>query len=163
LLKEELDLVEAKRKIIDFIKKEATESRTDGVVLVLSGGIDSSVTAYLSVEALGARRVMGLIMPDLRVTPKQDLDDAKEAASELGMETRFIDIAPIHRTFTKNLEPDRLAEGNLLKVESRLGRGSKVDLEVSRDCPQEAATTYLQAPLRMLIHGKQSSWNLPGR
>src|SRR5207249_2764298 len=32
---------------------------------------------------------------DLRVTPKQDLDDAKEVASELGMETRFIDIAPI--------------------------------------------------------------------
>jgi len=56
---------------------------------------------------------MGLIMPDLRVTPKQDLDDAKEVASELGMETRFIDIAPIHRTFMKNLEPDRLAEGNL--------------------------------------------------
>jgi NAD+ synthase len=95
LLKEELDLVEAKRKIIDFIKREVTESRTDGVVLGLSGGIDSSVTA------------------DLRVTPKQDLDDAKEVASELGMETRFIDIAPIHRTFMKSLEPDRLAEGNL--------------------------------------------------
>ena len=65
MLEEELDLVEARRKIIDFIKKEVTRSRTDGVVLGLSGGIDSSVTAYLSVEALGARRVMGLIMPDL--------------------------------------------------------------------------------------------------
>ena len=73
MLKEELDLVEARRKIIDFIKREVAESRTDGVVLGLSGGIDSSVTAYLSVEALGARQVMGLIMPDLRVTPKQEL------------------------------------------------------------------------------------------
>jgi len=37
LLEEELDLVEARRKIIDFIKKEVTGSRTDGVVLGLSG------------------------------------------------------------------------------------------------------------------------------
>ena len=53
MLKEELDIVEAKRKIVIFIKREVTESRTDGVALGLSGGIDSSVTAYLSVEALG--------------------------------------------------------------------------------------------------------------
>ena len=118
MLKEELDLVEARRKIIDFIKKEATESRTDGVVLALSGGIDSSVTAYLSVEALGARRVMGLIMPDLRVTPKQDLDDAKDVASKLGMETRFIDIARFieHSRRTSSLT-------GLLKGTSERGSG----------------------------------------
>ncbi len=113
MLKGELDLVEAKRKIIGFIQDEVAKSRTDGVVLGLSGGIDSAVTAYLSVEAMGSRRVMGLILPDLRVTPEEDVTDAKTIASELGIEMSLIDIAPIHNAFAKNLRSNRLAEGNL--------------------------------------------------
>ncbi len=113
MLKGELDLVEAKRKIIGFIQDEVAKSRTDGVVLGLSGGIDSAVTAYLSVESLGSRRVMGLILPDLRVTPEEDVADAKTVASELGIEMSLIDIASIHSAFAKNLRSNRLAEGNL--------------------------------------------------
>jgi len=113
LLKGELDLVEAKKKIVGFIGEEVVKSRSDGVVLGISGGIDSAVAAHLSVEALGSRRVMGLIMPDLRVTPEEDVVDAKTVASELGIETRFVDIARIHRTFMKNLSASRIPEGNL--------------------------------------------------
>ncbi len=113
LLRGELDLVEAKKKIVEFIRGEVAKSRTDGVVLGISGGIDSGVAGYLSVEALGSRRVMGLIMPDLRVTPEEDVVDAKTVASELGIEIKLIDIAPIHNAFMKNLGAERLAEGNL--------------------------------------------------
>jgi len=109
----ELDLVEAKKKIVEFVRDEVAKSRTDGVVVGISGGIDSGVVAYLSVEALGSRRVMGLIMPDLRVTPEEDVADAKNVVSELGIETKLIDIAPIHNGFMKNLGANRLAEGNL--------------------------------------------------
>lgn len=109
----ELDLASARKKIAAFIKRKVGEGGAEGAVLGMSGGIDSAVTAHLCTEALGSRRVMGLIMPDLRATPEQDVKDAKLVASELGIETKEIDVAPIHKAFMKSLGPNRLAEGNL--------------------------------------------------
>jgi len=113
LLATELDLSSARRRIIAFIKRKVEESQADGAVLGISGGIDSAVAAYLCVEALGSRRVTGLIMPDLRATPGEDVEDAKLVASELCIETKEIDVAPIHKAYLKSLESNRLAEGNL--------------------------------------------------
>jgi NAD+ synthase len=108
-----LDLSEVKSKIIRFIKKKVEESQTDGVLVALDGGIDSAVTAYLCVEAVGSRRVIGMVMPDMRTATEEDLRDAKTVANELCLEVRQFDIAPIHRAFVKALEGNRLAEANL--------------------------------------------------
>ncbi len=113
LPKQQLDLAQARRKITAFIKDKVEEAKNEGAVIGISGGIDSAVAAYLTLEALGGKRVLGLIMPDLRVTPEEDVEDAKSTASELSIETKIIDIASIHRSYMKSLEPNRLSEGNL--------------------------------------------------
>jgi NAD+ synthase len=113
LLRVDSDLSGVKKKITSFIKEKVEQSQTDGVVFELHGDVNSAVTAYLCIEALGTRRVTGLIMPDLRLSVDEDIADAREVADELCLETREFDIAPIHKAFMKNLEGDRLAEDNL--------------------------------------------------
>jgi len=113
LLKTNTDLSEVKRKIASFIREKVEESQTDGVVLELAGDVNSAVTAHLCVEALGSRRVTGLIMPDLRLSMEEDIADAKAVAAELCLETKQFDIAPIHKAFMKFLDENSLAEENL--------------------------------------------------
>lgn len=113
MLRADSDLSGVKRRITSFIKEKVEQSQTDGVVFELSGDVNSSVIAYLCIEALGTRRVTGLMMPDKRLPVEEDIADAKEVADELCLETREFDIAPIHKAFMKNLEGSRLAEDNL--------------------------------------------------
>ena len=113
LQRTELDLSEVKSRAVHFIKRKVEESQMDGVLVALDGEIDSAVTAYLCVEGLGSRRVMGLIMPDLRSFANGDVRDSEAVANELCLETKLIDIAPIHKAFMKTLQSNKVAEENL--------------------------------------------------
>jgi len=108
-----LNFEQISKGIADFIRREVAEAGATGVVMGLSGGLDSSTAAYLAVKALGEDSVLGLILPDSGITPIQDVEDAKEVARNLGIETIFLDIASIHDTYMKYLKSHRLAEGNL--------------------------------------------------
>ncbi len=66
-----------------FIRNKAEESRTSGVVIGLSGGLDSSITAYLCAKSLENDQILGIIMPTI-TTPLEDVEDAISVAEALG-------------------------------------------------------------------------------
>jgi NAD+ synthase (glutamine-hydrolysing) len=75
--------------IRDYVEK----SGAPGVLIGLSGGIDSAVTAALAVQALGSERVMGVRMPS-QYSSTHSLEDAQDLADALGIKLRTIDIEP---------------------------------------------------------------------
>ena len=64
-----------------------------GVILGLSGGIDSALSAAVAVDALGARKVWGVMLPS-KYTSEESLEDARECAKLLGCRHDVISIAP---------------------------------------------------------------------
>ena len=73
------------------LRDYARKNRFPGIVLGMSGGIDSALTAAIAVDALGAAHVRGVRLPS-RFTSKASLDDAEESAKLLGMR---LDTMPI--------------------------------------------------------------------
>lgn len=108
-----IDYSKVSEVICEFIRRKVKEANANGVILGISGGVDSAAIAYLTVKALGNDKVFALIMPDSRVTPEVDVEDAKLIVKNLNIKSKFIDIAPIHKEYMKYLEPHKVSEGNL--------------------------------------------------
>ncbi|MDW7669824.1 MAG: NAD(+) synthase, partial [Bacillota bacterium] len=87
---------EIKNEIIEFIQDEFKKYKYFGVIIGISGGIDSTVTAKLLVEALGKKRVFGLLMPE-RDSYKDTLKDSKMVCEHLGIKYKVIDLSPVLR------------------------------------------------------------------
>ena len=81
------------------------------VVLGLSGGIDSAVTATLAVDALGSSSVLGVSLPS-RYSSEHSREDAVILAERLGIEFRTIPIEGMHRTISETIELSGVADEN---------------------------------------------------
>jgi len=103
---------EIKNRAISWIKKQLVNCGKKGIVLGLSGGLDSSVTAALCKLALGKERVLALILPC--ESQKKDIEDAKFLAKKFDIKTKLIDLSKIYRQLIEILpKADRLTSANL--------------------------------------------------
>ena len=85
-------------KISKFILDQVSEAGSSGVVIGLSGGLDSSTTAYLCSKSLKKEQILGIIMPTV-TTPSEDIEDAITVAEILGIEYEIIHVDDSYRTF----------------------------------------------------------------
>ena len=108
----EQDYSSISNKIQNSLKQKLEEIKSNGVIFGLSGGVDSVVTAYLCANSI-KDNTMALILPDSKISPKEETEDAIKVVDELGLNYRLLDINLIHGSYAKNLEPDDKALGNL--------------------------------------------------
>jgi NAD+ synthase len=110
-----LNFEEATDEIVEFIRKTVKKAHAKGVVVGLSGGVDSSLVAALCVRALGKEKVLGVIMPTA-FTPPQDVEDAKQLAEWLGIRTKLVGIQEISDAYFKELECGQMDQGQKIPM-----------------------------------------------
>lgn len=119
----DLNWEEAKVKITRFISDYVEKARVKGIVLGLSGGVDSSTAAALSAIAIGGHKVLGLLLPEKETYNPKDVEHAKFVAEKFGIKTEKIDMTPAIKALQKTMplfDPeDNLCKGNL-KARTRM-------------------------------------------
>ena len=95
-----------------FLSEQIEKNHAKGVILGLSGGVDSAILAYICKRKL-KEKTLAIIMPDTSVTPKTETEDALKMIALTGIEYKLIDIKPIVTEYTMYLEPNEKSRGNL--------------------------------------------------
>lgn len=95
-----------------FLTKQIENNHARGVILGLSGGIDSAILAYICKRKL-KEKTLAIIMPDTQITPSIETEDAMRMIALTGLDYKLIDIKPIVNEYSKYLEPNDWAKGNL--------------------------------------------------
>lgn len=103
-----------RRLLAEFIRNETRKFGFERVVLGLSGGIDSALSATLAVEALGAENVVALILPYKTSSPESE-KHARLLADQLGIMCDKVDITPMAEPLFEHYgEMSDLRRGNVL-------------------------------------------------
>ena len=95
-----LNSQKVKDEISLFIQDKVSKSHSEGIVIGLSGGIDSTVSAYLATETIGRENIFGIHMFS-STTPKEDTDHARLIAKILDIEYKEVNIDSISKEFIK--------------------------------------------------------------
>jgi NAD+ synthase len=109
-------------EMIEVIKthtrSKVENANAKGVVIGLSGGLDSAVVAQICVETFGPENVLTVFMPERETTPEEDYGHSKSFAKKLGVDYKVVDISDMVELLkthdeSKGLKPDPTTIGNL--------------------------------------------------
>jgi NAD+ synthase len=89
-----IDTDVARQVIGGFIRGQLAQAGFERLVLALSGGIDSALVAYLAAEAIGAERLLTILMP-YRTSSPSSRGDAEAIVAELGCPSELVEITPM--------------------------------------------------------------------
>ncbi|MEM2975973.1 MAG: NAD+ synthase [Candidatus Bathyarchaeia archaeon] len=116
-----IDAEATKRKIASFIKDYVEKSGVEGVVLGVSGGVDSCTAAALASLALRGERVLGLFLPEKETYKTTDEEHVRLIHKKFGFQLKTLDITSILDSYYAALpvSNNKLAKGNL-KARTRM-------------------------------------------
>ena len=109
-----IDTDVARRVIADFIRGQLRQAGFERAVLGLSGGIDSALVAYLVAEAIGADKLLAVLMP-YRTSAATSRGDAETVVAALGCASEVVDISPmVDAYFATQTDASPLRQGNFM-------------------------------------------------
>ena len=121
----QIDAERVSQELEGFVRTSVGNFKREGVIVGLSGGLDSSVVVALSVAALGPDKVMGLIMPE-RDSSRQSERDARRLAEGLGIRVERVELTPIleemgiYRHIPRRFFANRKIAGPAIKASYKL-------------------------------------------
>jgi NAD+ synthase (glutamine-hydrolysing) len=140
------DEAEAYNAVVTGLRGYLRKNRIERVYLGLSGGIDSSLTAAIACDAIGAANVYGISNPSIYST-EHSKSDAADLARRTGLNFSTIPIAPMVETFLESVKLSGLAEENLqarLRAVTWMGLSNQNEPSIVLACgnKSELATGY---------------------
>ena len=119
----QIDPKSTEERITYFIQDYFKKAKAKGIVMGLSGGVDSAVGATLSVKAVGSSKVLCIYMPEEEAYNKKDHQHVKLIAGNLGLQLKDVDLTRVLDTLYKSIPDfearDALSKGNL-KARTRM-------------------------------------------
>lgn len=89
-----IDPIQEEQRIKEFLRRGLKQINRSGVVIGLSGGLDSSTCAYLLEKAVGKERILALILPERDSNPV-NIEHARKVAEELDLKAKEVDLTEI--------------------------------------------------------------------
>jgi NAD+ synthase len=102
--------------LVEFLKNETLRIGLSKAVIGLSGGIDSAVSAYLAVKALGKENVICIMMP-YKTSSKESLTDAELVIKNLGVKSKIVEISEMvdaYLAIRKEKDISNVRKGNIM-------------------------------------------------